>query len=59
MKGEGFQLPKWAANAPRLLDNISSNQHELTDHFLAKDDTLKILGLSWLPQADVFCFVIA
>ncbi|KAH0945724.1 hypothetical protein HN011_011004 [Eciton burchellii] len=34
-------------------------QYELTDHFLAKDKTLKILGLSWLPREDVFCFVIA
>jgi hypothetical protein len=28
-------------------------------HFLVKDDTLKILGFSWLPQEDIFCFTIA
>ncbi|KAH0949507.1 hypothetical protein HN011_006950, partial [Eciton burchellii] len=38
---------------------IPASQHELTDHFLAKDETLKILGLSWLPQEDAFSFVIA
>ncbi|KAH0947395.1 hypothetical protein HN011_009112 [Eciton burchellii] len=59
MKGGGFQLRKWAANSAILLEDIPASQHELTDHFLAKDETLKILGLSWLPREDVFCFVIA
>jgi len=59
MKRGGFQLRKWAANSPALLKNIPASQHELVDHLLAKDETLKILGLSWLPQEDVFCFVIA
>jgi hypothetical protein len=57
MKGGGFQLRKWAANSPVLLEDTAS-QHELADHLLAKDETLKILGLSWLSQEDVFCFVI-
>jgi hypothetical protein len=57
MKG-GFQLRKWAANSPALLEDIPASQHKLADHLLAKDETLKILGLSWLPQEDVF-FVIA
>jgi hypothetical protein len=55
MKGGGFQLRK--ANSPNLPDDIPISQHELADHFLAKNETLKILGLSWLPQEDVFCFV--
>jgi hypothetical protein len=59
MKGGGFQLRKWAANTPILLEDILVSQHELADHFLAKDETLKILGLSWLPREGVFCFVIA
>jgi len=58
MKGRGFQLRKWATNSPTLLDDISASQQELANHFLAKDETLKILGFSWLPQ-EVFCFVIA
>ncbi|KAH0944538.1 hypothetical protein HN011_006482 [Eciton burchellii] len=41
----------------RLLEDIPNSQHELADHLLAKDETLKILGFSWLPQEDVFCFV--
>jgi len=51
MKGGGFQLRKWAANSPILLEDIPASQHELADHFLAKDETLKILDSypSWLP----------
>jgi hypothetical protein len=33
-----------------------TSQYELADHFLAKDETLR---LSWLPQENIFCFVIA
>jgi len=59
MKGGRFQLRKCATNSPRLLEDIPNSQHELADHLLAKDETLKILGLSWLSQKDIFCFVIA
>jgi len=59
MREEGFQLREWAASSPSLLDNIPTGQHELADRFLANDETLKILGLSWLPQEDSFYFVIA
>jgi len=48
MKG-GFQLRKWAANLSRIFKDIPNSQHKLADHFLPKDETLKILGLSWLP----------
>ncbi|KAH0945982.1 hypothetical protein HN011_007500 [Eciton burchellii] len=59
MKGGGFQLRKWATNSLSLMEDIPNSQHELADHLLAKDETLKILGLSCLPQEDIFCFVIA
>jgi hypothetical protein len=60
MKEGGFRpLRKWAANSPKLLKDISNNQRSLADHFLAKDETLKIFGLSWLLQEDIFCFMIA
>jgi hypothetical protein len=54
MKGGGFQLRKWAANSPKLLEDIPNNQCELADHLLAKDEMFKILGLSWLPQEESF-----
>ncbi|KAH0950338.1 hypothetical protein HN011_003596, partial [Eciton burchellii] len=55
MKGGGFQLRKWSANSPSLLEDISYSQHELADYLLAKDEMLTILGLSW-PQEDIFYF---
>jgi len=58
MKG-GFQLRKWAANSPILLDDIPNSHHELTSHVLSKDEMLKVLGLSWSPRDDAFGFVIA
>lgn len=58
MKRGGFQLRKWAANSSELLKDIPVSQHELIDHFLTKDDTLKVLGLSWMPKEDSFRFVI-
>jgi len=42
----------------RFLD-IPHSQHELTNHILSNDETLKILELSWLPCNDAFGFVIA
>src|SRR5436190_20411072 len=57
MRRGGFQLRKWASNVPELLTDIPSAQHENVDHFLVKDDMLKVLGLSWTPKDDFFRFV--
>jgi len=59
MKDGGFQLRKWAANSPTLLDDIPNSHHELTSHVLSKDETLRVLGLSWSPRDDAFGFMIA
>jgi hypothetical protein len=50
-------LRKWAANSLKLLNDIPGNQHDHADYFLANDETLKILGLSWVPREDVFRFL--
>jgi len=52
-------LRKWAVNSLMLLDDIPHSQHELTNHVLSNNETLKILKLSWLPCDDAFGFVIA
>ncbi|XP_018395111.1 PREDICTED: uncharacterized protein LOC108773703, partial [Cyphomyrmex costatus] len=57
MQRGGFQLRKWAANSPLLLEDIPGNQHELADHFIAADEALRVLGLSWQPHEDSFRFV--
>jgi len=59
MKGGGFQLRKWAANSQTLLDDIPNSHHELTNHVLSNDETLKVFGLSWSPRDDAFGFMIA
>jgi len=38
MKRGRFQLRKWAANSPKLLQDIPNSQYEFADHFLAKDE---------------------
>jgi len=60
MKAGGFHLRNCRKFIKTFrISNILNSQHELADHLPAKDETLKILGLSWLPREDTFCFVIA
>lgn len=54
----GFQLRKWTVNSLELLKDIPVRQHELIDHFITNEDTLKVLGLSWSPKEDSFRFII-
>ncbi|XP_029165344.1 uncharacterized protein LOC114936337 [Nylanderia fulva] len=59
MSRGGFYLRKWAANATELLDDIPAGEHELAvERKLGEDDQLKVLGLTWRPQEDSFCFQI-
>jgi len=56
LKKGGFRLRK--CNSSALLADLSTSITNQTDHLLLTDDTLKILGLSWTPDNDSFCFVI-
>lgn len=50
----GFKLVKWASNSIEMLANVPESYRapiEFTDN-----DNLKVLGLKWLPVADVFTF---
>ncbi|XP_029166200.1 uncharacterized protein LOC114937005 [Nylanderia fulva] len=58
MKRGGFLLQKWASNCDELLDNVTNDQSEVTDHLVLKDELLRILGLSWLPSEDSFQFTV-
>jgi len=50
-------LRKWASNSPELLDDIDPNNHGLAQsRELCEDDSLKILGLTWNPNRDIFQF---
>ncbi|XP_070170386.1 uncharacterized protein [Polyergus mexicanus] len=55
----GFHLRKWAANSIELLTDIPPGEHELAiARTFDKDDTLKVLGLEWIPREDSFRFQI-
>ncbi|XP_044264765.1 uncharacterized protein LOC123011414 [Tribolium madens] len=56
----GFQLRKWASNAPELLDGIPPefcNTHPL-NFDQESNSFIKILGLKWDPLSDCFAYQI-
>ncbi|XP_029175540.1 uncharacterized protein LOC114944008 [Nylanderia fulva] len=58
LKRGDFLLRKWASNCDELLDNVTNDQSEVTNHLVLKDELLRILGLSWLPSEDSFQFTV-
>jgi len=58
LKRGGFSPRKWASNSPALLQGLSTLQPEVTEHLIAQDESLKVLGLSWTPHDDSFRFVV-
>lgn len=56
MKESGFNLRKWCANHPQLLRNIPQGDLEVNlDFENTKADSIKTLGLTWLPKDDKLC----
>ncbi|XP_075164230.1 uncharacterized protein LOC142236821 [Haematobia irritans] len=56
LKEYGFNLKKWCANHPRLLKDIPEADQEVNlDFDVISSDTVKTLGLFWLPHIDNFC----
>ncbi|XP_029172121.1 uncharacterized protein LOC114941332 [Nylanderia fulva] len=59
LKRGGFTLRKWASNVSELLDEIEDTDHGLAQsRDLNEDESLKILGLTWQPDRDIFKFTI-
>ncbi|XP_029178110.1 uncharacterized protein LOC114945917 [Nylanderia fulva] len=58
MKSGRFQLRKWASNTIELLKDFSTDKSEITDHLILNDESLKVLGLSWIPAEDSFRLVV-
>lgn len=57
-KSGGFDLLKWSSNSNEVLSAIPES-HRLTDPVaLDKDESLKILGMQWLPASDLFTYTI-
>lgn len=55
-KAGGFDLVKWTSNSPQLLEHIPISHRQSEDVSFGDGDTLKILGLRWLPASDEFVF---
>ncbi|XP_037927917.1 uncharacterized protein LOC119662382 [Teleopsis dalmanni] len=53
LKKHHFCLRKWSANHPQLLKNISQDDQEVNLDF-DNNESIKTLGLFWLPKADLF-----
>ncbi|XP_058826484.1 uncharacterized protein LOC131686241 [Topomyia yanbarensis] len=59
MLSGGFRLRKWVSNCERVLEGIPKENRALpgADEITwDKDDTVKTLGLSWLPKTDCLKF---
>lgn len=55
-KAGGFDLVKWTSNSPQLLEHIPASHRQSEGVSFGDGDTLKILGLRWLPASDEFVF---
>ncbi|XP_072400416.1 uncharacterized protein [Diabrotica undecimpunctata] len=59
LKLGGFELRKWCSNEPKLLSQFPEshiNPHSINFDPEANGPSLKILGLKWIAQSDVFQF---
>ncbi|CAA9997912.1 unnamed protein product [Nesidiocoris tenuis] len=54
LKRGGFNLRKWCSNKPELLEHLPVQDLSLDPPSLSQDATIKMLGLVWNPQLDVF-----
>lgn len=52
----GFRLGKCASNDSALLNNINIADHGLASDKTLQEDNLKILGISWNTDRDIFQF---
>lgn len=60
LKEAGFNLRKWAANVPELLQNIPEENRDIKFPIsLNENDTVKTLGICWHPGHDTFSYKIS
>ena len=56
MKMGGFELCKFKSNLPQLMEGCAEAEVKLGDKDKDDDAPTKVLGVSWIPSADVFTF---
>lgn len=60
MEKGGFSLRKWSSNNSHILDAIPPEHRGTPIQFCAQDQPLcNVLGLKWLPDIDVFAYVVS
>lgn len=54
----GFQLSKWTSNCPQLLERFPDDQCDMPKDFdiSPESNTIKVLGIQWIPQSDEFTY---
>lgn len=57
-KTGGFDLVKWTSNCPQLLEHIPATHRQSETISFDDGNSLKILGLQWLPGSDEFVFFV-
>lgn len=50
----GFELKKWASNCVEVLEKIPTADRTVDLCFQSKEKLVKVLGLRWDPEADLF-----
>jgi len=53
-----FPIRKWCSNSAELIANIPSANEQHYSLLLAEDESITTLGLTWLPNKNVFKFVL-
>lgn len=57
----GFQLSKWTSNSPQLLEQFPDDQCDMPKDFdlSPESNSIKVLGIQWIPQTDEFTYRIS
>lgn len=59
LKMGGFELRKWSANHPKLLQAVPENIRERDSEYISSNDqSIKVLGMLWHSEKDIFHFSI-
>ena len=57
LKLGGFELKKWASNCPELLASLPESDRQMSLSFDKEEPHfIKVLGLQWHPQNDIFSY---
>lgn len=49
-------MRKWSSNSNKILEQIPAEEREIKANEIQIDDSIKTLGIGWLPIADYFFF---